>query len=168
MKVSVYRKVPILFVCFLALLSGLVFLWKAGFDSEGLWGSKLLILRVILWAFWGLFIYLFFRVACFGTPGACGAWGLETHIQLWRACLYGIWYYLVGSQGCHASPHRFREAAKKTPNKIGNSLTGTICSHQISGDYDMGTVVDMVVQNSQNPALLGIQNDSSTKWPVIK
>ena len=38
-----------------------------------------------------------------------------------------------------------------------------ICSHQISGDYDMDTVVDMVVQNSQNPALLGIQNDSSTK-----
>lgn len=43
-----------------------------------------------------------------------------------------------------------------------------ICSHQICGDYDMDTVVGMVVQNPQNPALMGIQNDSSTNWTYIK
>jgi len=43
-----------------------------------------------------------------------------------------------------------------------------IRSHQISGDYDMDTVVGMVVQNPQNPALMGIQNDSRTNWTYIK
>ena len=43
-----------------------------------------------------------------------------------------------------------------------------IRSHQISGDYDMDTVVGVVVQNPQNPALMGIQNDSSKNWTYIK
>ena len=40
--------------------------------------------------------------------------------------------------------------------------------HQISGDYDMHTVVGTVVRNPKNPALLGLRNDSQENWTYLK
>lgn len=41
-------------------------------------------------------------------------------------------------------------------------------SHQISGNYDMQTVVGTVVWNPKNPSLLGLRNDSRENWTYLK
>ena len=41
-------------------------------------------------------------------------------------------------------------------------------SHQISGNYDMQTVVGTVVRNPKNPSLLGLRNDSRENWTYLK
>lgn len=41
-------------------------------------------------------------------------------------------------------------------------------SHHINVDYDMNTVVGIVVQNPKNPSLWGIRNESKDNWTYIK
>lgn len=41
-------------------------------------------------------------------------------------------------------------------------------SHHINVDYDMNTVVGIVVQNPKNPNLWGIRNESKDNWTYIK
>lgn len=43
-----------------------------------------------------------------------------------------------------------------------------IYAHQITGNYDMKTVVGTVIQNPQNPNRWGIRNDSTENWTYIK
>jgi serine/threonine protein kinase len=44
----------------------------------------------------------------------------------------------------------------------------TIYSHHIKGDYNINTPVGRVVCNPNNPAILGIHNDTSSPWVYIK
>lgn len=43
-----------------------------------------------------------------------------------------------------------------------------IRAHQILGNYDMDTVLGSVVQNPNNPSIMGIRNESSDNWNYIK
>lgn len=43
-----------------------------------------------------------------------------------------------------------------------------IPAHQLYGNYDMDTVVGSVVQNPNNPNIMGIRNDGKDNWTYIK
>ena len=43
-----------------------------------------------------------------------------------------------------------------------------IYSHLINDDYDLNTVIAMVVRNPKNPDLLGIRNDTNQSWDYTK
>lgn len=43
-----------------------------------------------------------------------------------------------------------------------------IPAHQVSGNYDMDTVVGSVIQNPNNPNIMGIRNEEKKNWTYIK
>ena len=68
---------------------------EAGFDSEGLWGSKHQLLRMMLWINFGLFIYSI-RWSVSAPPGvtAPGAWRVIYNYGGLACTVFGIIWWL--------------------------------------------------------------------------